>query len=73
MSKGPPRGPCGAEPRQCGRGVCAAATVPRVGLRGPGAGPRWRGGMRGSIDQAWAWRLSSPPPWLPVSLLLSSQ
>lgn len=73
MSKGPPRGPCGAEPQQCGRGVRAAVTVPRAGRRGPGVGPRWWGGMRGSIDQAWAWRLSSPPPWLPVSLLLSSQ
>lgn len=27
----------------------------------------------GSIVLAWLWRLSSPPPWLPVSLLRSSQ
>lgn len=70
---GPPEGcVCGRWPR-CGRGARTAAVGTPAGRRARGAGPGWRGGMRSSIVQAWPWRLSSPPPWLPVSLLLSSQ
>lgn len=73
MRAGPPRAACGDGGRRAGAGARAAAAATPAGRQDGGAGPGRRGGMRGSIVQAWPWRLSSPPPWLPVSLLLSSQ
>jgi len=69
----PPAGYAQGRRPRGGPGARTAAAETPAGRRGRSAGPERRAGVRGSIIQAWPWRLSSPPPWLPVSLLLSSQ